>query len=156
MPFLSANRRQPDSERLGGTKMGVVFTRKLYEVHYVDTLQLPDGYGTRLFTAEITVKEGEALKALQGGRIIYFHMFDDDHCTLCLYENAEWKIEIPQDDTIAEFAMEFFVTHWNSVHRKAKGQDLFCSSVVNFESDHFPSKSQLAELDQLSREKQPV
>ena len=124
--------------------MGVVFTKKLYEVNYVDTLQLPDGYGIRLFTAEITIKERQACKALQGGRIIRFHMYDDDGCTLCRFDDGKWEMPLDTGDYIAEFARDFFVTHWNNLWSKSKPIDKWCEDVRDFESDCFPTKKQLA------------
>lgn len=95
--------------------MSVVYTKKSSDkgVSYVDGISLPDGYGIRYFTADMVLKDGHSGAALQGGRITYFMLSDDDGCMLCLYDDGEWQTELDENDGVAEFARNYFISKWN-------------------------------------------
>lgn len=101
--------------------MCAIFTRKSGEATYYDGLVLRDGVEDRNFTAKITVKERQALKSIQGGRITEFMLFDSDNKLLCLYDDGRWQVPLDANDTMACFARTHFVSEYNSSKYKSKG-----------------------------------
>ena len=70
----------------------------------------------RTFDVQICCEEGKRALSIQGGRITFFLMSEDDvnePIAISYYDNGKWQIKCPEEDDEACIAQNYFITKWN-------------------------------------------
>lgn len=71
----------------------------------------------RKFDVQIGQEEGKRSLSIQGGRITFFLMTEDDinnePIAVSCYDNGKWEIKCPEEDDEACIAQNYFIARWN-------------------------------------------
>ena len=82
----------------------------------------------RKFDVVICCEEGKRALSIQGGRITFFLMSEEDvngqSIAVSSYDNGKWEIKCPDEDDEACIAQNYFISRWNKVNNKPRMMEI--------------------------------